>query len=403
MQWEKFEAGWRLPIKSWCAEVEPGALQQAINLANHPVLEHRVALMPDCHVGFGMPIGGVIAAKDALLPSAVGVDIGCGMIAVQTNLPIEKLRDPRLRRDIQDRLKKFIPVGEGRSHRSKQAWQGFERYLDENGQVADFVSELDRQNLGTLGGGNHFIELQESDQDLVWLMIHSGSRNLGTRVEQYYQKKARAYNEKLGVRLPDPELAFFSVQEKDGKDYFRDMQFALEYALENRHRMMDVFKQIVSEFLPEAEFLREINIHHNYAAREKHFGKFYYIHRKGATSAKKGEMGIIPGSMGTASYIVRGLGNPESFMSCSHGAGRVMSRTAANQRLSREECDLAMKGIVREAWKTASGRRGKNAGQRLLDLSEAPQAYKDIDEVMQAQKELTEIVVRLKPMSVLKG
>ncbi|NMA43958.1 MAG: RtcB family protein [Oligosphaeraceae bacterium] len=403
MQWEKFEEGWRLPIKSWCAEVEQGALQQAENLAKHPVLERHVALMPDCHVGFGMPIGGVIAAKDALLPSAVGVDIGCGMIAVQTNLPVEKLRDMRLRRDMQNRLKKFIPVGEGRAHGSKQKWQGFERYLDENGQVADFVNDLDRRNLGTLGGGNHFIELQESDQGLIWLMIHSGSRNLGSRVERYYQKKARAYNEKLGLRLPDPELAFFSVQEKDGQDYFRDMQFALEYALENRRRMMDVFKQIILESLPQAKFICEINIHHNYAAKEQHFGQTYYIHRKGATSAKKGEMGIIPGSMGSSSYIVRGLGNPESFMSCSHGAGRVMSRTAANQQLSREECDLAMQGIVRESWKPCSGRRGKKAGQRLLDLSEAPQAYKDIDEVMQAQKDLTEIVVGLKPMSVLKG
>ena len=274
MQWEKFEAGWRLPIKSWCAEVEPGALQQAKNLAMHPVLERHVALMPDCHVGFGMPIGGVIAAKDALLPSAVGVDIGCGMVAVQTNLPVEKLRDVRLRRDIQDRLKKFIPVGEGQAHRSKQEWQGFERYLDENGQVADFVNALDRQNLGTLGGGNHFIELQGSDQGQVWLMIHSGSRNLGTRVEQYYQKKARACNEKLGVRLPDPELAFFSVRRKTARIISATCNW-LEYPWKQA-RMMHVFKQSVRFFCQRAEFLR--NKHTPLiCGQEKHFGQTYYI------------------------------------------------------------------------------------------------------------------------------
>lgn len=193
------------------------------------------------------------------------------------------------------------------------------------GQVADFANALDRRNLGTLGGGNHFIEIQKSDAGFIWLMIHSGSRNLGKRVEELYHRKAQRLNALYRVTLADPDLAFLPIREQEGHDYFRDMLFALRYAQENRRRMMAVFKETLTEFVPETEFLREVNIHHNYAAFEEHFGETLCIHRKGATSAKSGEIGIIPGSMGTASYIVRGLGNPESFMSCSHGAGRRMS------------------------------------------------------------------------------
>ena len=398
MEWVKSEEG-ALPVKSWCADVEAGALVQARNLARHPALAHHVALMPDCHTGYGMPIGGVVAAKNAVIPSAVGVDIGCGMVAVETNVPAECLSEMSFRRAIQTRVKERIPVGEGVYHKEKQEWEGFEEYLDKSGSPA-FVTSLDRCNLGTLGGGNHFIEIQKSDANFVWLMIHSGSRNLGKRVEEFYHKRAAKLNAAYFVALPDPDLAFLPIGEVDGHNYFRDMNFALRYAKENRRRMMAVFKETFAEFVPEAEFVREVNIHHNYAAFEEHFGETFCIHRKGATSARLDEIGIIPGSMGTASYIVRGLGNPESFMSCSHGAGRTMSRIAACSNLSVEECDRAMSGIVCERWKPFR-RYGKT--KDLTDLSEAPQAYKPIDAVIAAEADLVEPLVRLTPLASLKG
>ena len=401
MKWVKMEQGLRIPIKSWCEDTEPGALVQAENLAKHPVLAHHVALMPDCHQGYGMPIGGVIAAKDAIIPAAVGVDIGCGMIAVETDVPAERLAEMSFRRAIQEKLKERIPVGEGTSHKEQQEWDGFESYLDHNGQVADFANALDRKNLGTLGGGNHFLEIQKSDSGFVWLMIHSGSRNLGKRIEEHYHRRAATLNERYHVVLPDPDLAFLPIKEQEGHDYFRDMLFALRYAFENRQRMMKVLKETFVEFVPETQFLREVNIHHNYAAFEEHFGETLCIHRKGATSAKLDEIGIIPGSMGTASYIVRGLGNPESFMSCSHGAGRRMSRIAACRDLTVEECDAAMSGIVCERWQPY--RKYGKINKGYIDLSEAPQAYKAIDEVIEAERDLVEPIVRLTPLSVLKG
>lgn len=401
MKWILEDKSMRLPIRSWCGDVEEEAMKQAKNLAQHPALAQHVALMPDCHTGYGMPIGGVIAAVNAILPSAVGVDIGCGMIAVQTNLPADMFADMAFRRAIHVNLKARIPVGEGNCHKEQQEWEGFERYLDSGGDAAHFPSTLDRRNLGTLGGGNHFAELQKSDDGDVWLMIHSGSRNLGSRIEKFYQDIAKKLNRSFLVMLPDPELAFLPMDTQEGQDYFRDMTFALEYALENRRRMMAAFKETIADAVPEVDFLQEINIHHNYAALEHHFGRDFYIHRKGATSARDGEIGIIPGSMGTASYIVRGLGNPHSFMSCSHGAGRRMSRAAASRDLTVEECDAAMSGIVYDRWGRFKGHGVKNRG--IVDLSEAPQAYKHIDEVIEAEADLVEPIVRLTPMAVLKG
>ena len=227
MKWIKQEESFRIPVKSWCEEVEPGAMAQAANLAAHPALVRHVALMPDCHQGYGMPIGGVVAAKDAIIPSAVGVDIGCGMVAVETGVPAERLASMEFRRAIQEKLKTRIPVGEGVSHPVAQEWEGFESYLDHNGQVSDFANTLDRKNLGTLGGGNHFIEIQKSDAGFVWLMIHSGSRNLGKRIEEFYHRRARKLNERYRVKLPDPDLAFLPIEEAEGHGYFRDMLFAL--------------------------------------------------------------------------------------------------------------------------------------------------------------------------------
>ncbi|MBQ3344575.1 MAG: RtcB family protein [Kiritimatiellae bacterium] len=415
MKWEKFDEGWSMPVKSWCENCEEGAVKQAANLARHPALYHHVALMPDAHLGYGMPIGGVVAAENAVIPAAVGVDIGCGMIATETDIPAERFADMSFRRAFQERLKERIPVGEGVSHKETQNWEGFEEYTANNGMRSDlWPSKLDRMNLGTLGGGNHFIELQKSTllrdpgsategerhESKVWLMIHSGSRNLGKRIEEHYHRIANRLCTRFRVPLADPDLAFLPIEEADGHNYFTDMLFALRYAQENRRRMMEAMKGTVAEFVPEANFLRTIDIHHNYAACEEHFGKKVFVHRKGATSAKLDEIGVIPGSMGTASYIVRGLGNPDSFTSCSHGAGRRMSRVAASTTLTVEECDKAMDGIVCERWHKYKG-FGKAKGR--LDLSEAPQAYKDIEDVIASERDLVEPLVRLVPLASLKG
>ena len=411
MKWEKFEVGYAMPVKSWCENCEEGAVKQAVNLAHHPALVHHVALMPDAHQGYGMPIGGVVAAKDAVIPAAVGVDIGCGMIATETDVPAEVFAEMSFRRAFQEKLKERIPVGEGESHKSTQNWEGFEEYTANNGMRSNlWPSKLDRMNLGTLGGGNHFIELQKStaldgsgDPEggaKVWLMIHSGSRNLGKRIEEHYHRIAARMCERFHSPLPDKDLAFLPIEEPTGHDYFTDMLFALRYAKENRRRMMEMMKATLAEFVPNANFLRTIDIHHNYAAFEEHFGEKVCVHRKGATSAKLDEIGIIPGSMGTASYIVRGLGNPDSFMSCSHGAGRCMSRIAASTTLTVEECDKAMDGIVCERWHKYKG-FGKAKGR--LDLSEAPQAYKDIEDVIASELDLVEPLVRLVPLASLKG
>ena len=412
MHWTKQLDTESLPIRSWCADVEPGALKQAENLSRHPALVSHVALMPDCHQGYGMPIGGVVAADQAVIPAAVGVDIGCGMRAVETDLPAERFADIRFRRAFQERLKERIPVGEGVSHPDRQEWDGFESYIEHNKARAGlWPAKLDRMNLGTLGGGNHFIELQRStpvdgsDGELdggsrIWLMIHSGSRNLGKRIEEHYHRIAARLCERFRVRLPDPDLAFLPIEEEEGHDYFTDMLFALRYAEENRRRMMAAFKETVAEFAPEATFVRELDVHHNYAAVEEHGGRKVFVHRKGAPSAEKDELGIIPGSMGAASYIVRGLGNPDSFESCSHGAGRRMSRIAACTTLTPEQCDAALEGIVYERWH-AYKKFGKAKGR--LDLSEAPQAYKDIEDVIRSERDLVEPLVRLVPMASLKG
>ena len=410
MKWEKNEDG-ALPVKSWCENCEEGALKQAGNLAKHPALYHHVALMPDAHQGYGMPIGGVVAADNAVIPAAVGVDIGCGMIATETDIPAEAFAEMPFRRAFQEKLKERIPVGEGESHKSVQTWEGFEEYLANNGERCQmWPSKLDRQNLGTLGGGNHFIELQKTTSldgagdpeggAKVWLMIHSGSRNLGKRIEEHYHRIAAKMCARFRVALADPDLAFLPIEEQVGHDYFTDMLFALRYARENRCRMMETMKETFLEFAPQANFLRTIAIHHNYAAFEEHFGKKVCVHRKGATSAKRDEIGIIPGSRGTASYIVSGLGNPDSFMSCSHGAGRRMSRIAASTQLTAEECDKAMDGIVCERWHPYRG-FGKAKGK--LDLSEAPQAYKDIEDVIASERDLVEPLVRLVPLASLKG
>ena len=254
MKWEKFEEGYMRPIKSWCENCEYGAVAQAINLAKHPALFGHVALMPDAHQGYGMPIGGVVAADNAVIPAAVGVDIGCGMVATETDIPAERFADMSFRRAFQEKLKARIPVGEGVSNKELQPWEGFESFIDNNGERALLWTKgRDRKNLGTLGGGNHFIELQKStaldgsgDPDggaKVWLMVHSGSRNMGKRIEEHYHQIAEKMCARYRVALPDKDLAFLPIEEEAGHNYFTDMLFALRYAKENCRRMMEAMKE----------------------------------------------------------------------------------------------------------------------------------------------------------------
>ena len=400
MEWIKEDKTYRVAIKSWCRDLEKNALSQAEDLAMHPEINRHVALMPDCHPGFGMPIGGVIACEKAIIPNAVGVDIGCGMGAVKTNIRLAETNRAILRQ-LTTTIKEQIPCGEGRSHKGKQSWDNLTplAHFEERPWYSSHVRDLAEKKLGTLGGGNHFIEVQADTEGNIWLMIHSGSRHLGNVIAKHHHNEALKECAKKKVQLPAKDLAHLAINGKAGQLYIADMNFALAYARENRRHIMARFMETFAALFPKAEFETPINIHHNYAALETHFGRNYWIHRKGATSAKPGEIGIIPGSMGAPSFIVIGLGNPDAFMSCSHGAGRVMGRMQASRTLTPAECDAAMGDVVYDRWHKM--RRGKSKG--LLDLGEAPQAYKNIHEVIEAQKDLIEPLVELKPLAVVKG
>jgi len=407
-------------IKSWCNNPEEGAVNQARNLASLPFLFKHVALMPDTHQGYGMPIGGVIATKDVVIPNAVGVDIGCGMCAMKTSikyLSVEQLKE------ILGHIRETIPVG--RNHHSNRQSEdlmpekiGFYQETANDFRYGypivgqEYQSAL--KQLGTLGGGNHFIEIQKGSDDYIWVMLHSGSRNIGYKVAKHYNKVAQELCKRWYSNIPEYKgedgLAFLHVRETEGLNYLREMDYCLRFAYASRKLMLERVKdafcktlniqecfntiEIVHDFNKSKilEFATEINIHHNYVHLENHFGNNVWIHRKGATSAKEGQLGIIPGSQGTASYIVKGKGNPESFKSCSHGAGRQMSRTKARNELNLKEevKKLDKQGII-------------HAIRDKSNLDEASGAYKDIDVVMKEQEDLVDIVVELKPLAVVKG
>lgn len=373
----------RVPIKLWLDDIENGALQQARNLARLPFVYKWVAIMPDSHQGYGMPIGGVLATEGVIIPNAVGVDIGCGMCALQTSL---NRIDTGTLKEIMGRTREAVPVGFSH-HKEAQSWEGFDRAPD----IEIIQRELNsaRKQLGTLGGGNHFIEFQQDQANNVWIMLHSGSRNFGLKTATVYHKRAQALCERWHVQLPDKDLAFLPIEERDGHDYYSAMSFCLEFAKANRATMMDVVLGIVGD-VTGAVSVDEINVHHNYVAMENHYGKNVWVHRKGAILARKGERGIIPGSMGTSSYIVEGLGNPESFHSCSHGAGRRMGRKDATRRLNLAEEQAKMIDVV-------------HGLRNISDLDEAPGSYKDIDVVMENQKDLVRIVTQLRPIGSIKG
>jgi tRNA-splicing ligase RtcB len=376
-------------IKLWLNDIEEGAMQQAKNLANLPFTFKHVALMPDAHSGYGMPIGGVLATEGTIIPNAVGVDIGCGMCAVQTSLNELPKNDLK---SIMGKVRDKVPVG-FKSHKNKQD----EALLPQRDDLKPIVKKHFKNaafQIGTLGGGNHFIEIQKGNDGHVWIMIHSGSRNLGKQVADYYNKVAVQLNERWKSEVPRKwELAFLPLETQEAQDYIEEMQYCVEFALANRKLMMQRVMESFSEFMRgNVDFDPMINIAHNYARLEHHFHKNVMVHRKGATSARKGEVGIIPGSQGAKSYIVEGLGNKESFESCSHGAGRQMGRKQAQRTLILEEeiKKLDKQGIV-------------HGIRHQKDLDEASGAYKNITEVMNNQQDLVKIKVELKPMGVIKG
>jgi len=382
----------RLPIKMWLNDLEESAMNQAKNLANLPFAFKQICLMPDSHSGYGMPIGGVLATKNVIIPNAVGVDIGCGMCAVQTNLDASELPSENLKK-IMGEIRNLIPLGfEHQTQRQDESLMPQGHDMERLHIVkSQYLSAL--KQVGTLGGGNHFIELQKDQNNRVWLMIHSGSRNLGAKVAEYYNHKAKKLNELWHSNLnPKHDLAFLPFETQEAHDYYLEMKYCVDFAFANRKLMMSRLTEVLAVNYNQISFEPIINIAHNYAAWEAHFGEKVVIHRKGATSAKAGETGIIPGSQGTNSYIVEGLGNTESFMSCSHGAGRKMSRSMALKTLNLDDeiRRLDEMGVVH-------GIRHKN------DLDEAASAYKDIAEVIDFQKDLVKIKYELLPLAVIKG
>lgn len=376
----------KIPVKIWTNYAEDGAIEQAINLSNLPFAYKHIALMPDVHQGYGMPIGGVLAAKNAIVPNAVGVDIGCGMIAVKTNLLVEEINNKL--KDVMSIVRRNVPVG-FKHHANSQNHEMFDNHPLQ--KIISNEIQSAKYQLGTLGGGNHFIEWQ-SDGTHVWMMLHSGSRNFGYKIANHYHKIAKELCEKYFSNIPSSDLAFLPLDSDEATKYIDAMHYALKFAQASRQLMMESMMNAMSDVYNGINFYAPINIHHNYARMENHFGKNVMIHRKGATSAKKGEMGIIPGSQGTKSYIVKGKGNPESFMSCSHGAGRAMSRTKARNMLSLEDeiKKLDDSGIIHSI-------------RDQKDLDEASSAYKEIDIVMKNQKDLVDIEVELTPLAVIKG
>ncbi|WP_204102354.1 MULTISPECIES: RtcB family protein [Spirulina sp. CCY15215] len=393
MPYEQLNLSVPKPILSWANHpLAPKETQMAKNVASLPFVFKHVALMPDVHLGKGALVGSVLATKDAVIPAAVGVDIGCGMAALK--LPFSgdiiegKLK--RIRLDIEA----AIPVGRGANkevEKDASNWQGWNDFKHLHSGVQDLNKKANQQ-LGSLGGGNHFIELCLDTENNIWLMLHSGSRNIGNKLAQCHISTAKELLKLSDRKLPDPDLAYFVAGTEEFRAYWYDLQWAQNYARYNRDIMMARFKKIIEKHLTGGKPIKpliSVNCHHNYAEKEVHFGEDVYVTRKGAVRAQKEDYGIIPGSMGTKSFIVKGKGNLESYCSCSHGAGRKMSRTKAKDMFTLDDLIEQTEGV--------ECRKDK----RVLD--EIPGAYKSIDEVMNQQLDLVEIVATLKQVVCVKG
>jgi len=389
----------QVPIKIFTDEIAPQAIDQLVNIANLPIVHHHVAAMPDVHVGIGATVGSVIPTLNAVIPAAVGVDIGCGMNAVRTSLTANDLPDNLY--EIRRNIEKRVPVGFDRHSKcimNRSSVNGLDKPLDEivhkhpgiMKMIKNFNQTWSRQ-IGTLGGGNHFIEICLDENDDVWIMLHSGSRGIGNVIGRYFINLAKKDMQRHQMHLPDVNLSYLS----EGSQYFEDYVFAVnwaqEYAWVNRQQMMKlVIDALKASKLPDFKIDKHaINCHHNYISQEIHFGEKVFVTRKGAIKAGLGDMGIIPGSMGAKSYIVEGKGSKASFCSCAHGAGRKMSRTQAKRSFNTSDLKEQTLGV--------ECRKDKNM------LDEAPGAYKDIDQVMENQSDLVSVKHTLKQIICVKG
>ena len=390
--------GGRVPVKIFTDDVEAHARQQLANVAQLPIVFGHVAAMPDVHAGIGATVGSVIPTRGAIIPAAVGVDIGCGMNAVRLSLRAEQLPDGLAR--VRTAIERAVPVGfdeHAEAGARREACGPLARRVAEIVRKHPKIAKMQRDHekkwvrqMGSLGGGNHFIELCLDESAHLWVMLHSGSRGIGNCIGRYFIAAAREAMLKADVHLPDRDLAWLGEGSKLFEDYVEAVGWAQDYAFANRREMMDLVLGALRRELREFETTNEaINCHHNYVQQEKHFGERVYVTRKGAISAREGELGIIPGSMGARSYIVRGKGNPESFHSCAHGAGRRMSRSEAKRRFSRADLVSQTQGV--------ECRKDKGV------LDEIPGAYKDIEQVMADQTDLVDVVHTLKQVVCVKG
>ena len=385
----------RVPVKVWTDRIEPEAIEQLKNIGSLPVVHPHVAAMPDVHLGKGATVGAVVPTRGAICPAAVGVDIGCGMSARKTSIPADRLDGEDLKK-LRHSIEREIPVGH---EQKRQPFDAAVAWMESNGApdtVPKAVVVRARHQLGTLGGGNHFIEVcVDRDDGLLWALLHSGSRNVGKTVAETHIARAKRA---MGIGLAglqDPDLAWLSAGTSEFEEYAADLDWCQRYARENRAIMMDrLLRQLAFALGFQGDESRlgittAVDCHHNYVSEERHFGEDLLVTRKGAISARPGELGIIPGSMGTGSYIVSGLGNPESFHSAPHGAGRRMSRGEARRRFTKEDLVCETEGV--ECRKDA----------RVVD--EIPSAYKPIEEVMEKSRDLVEVVAGLRQIVCVKG
>ncbi len=393
MPYEKLKLSTSAPVLSWANhDLASEETKMAKNVASLPFVFKHVALMPDVHLGKGSLVGSVVATKEAIIPSAIGVDIGCGMCAIKTPFIADQLEGKlkKIRLDIEA----AIPVGFNENkdiEKSVTNWQSWKEFKELHPGVQNLQGKAMRQ-MGSLGGGNHFLEVCIDTENQVWLMLHSGSRNIGNMLAQCHISTAKDLAKMMNTSLPDPDLAYFVGGTPEFQAYWRDLQWAQNYARVNRDVMMARFKRIIEKHLAggkPTKSLLEVNCHHNYAEKEIHFGEEVYVTRKGAVRAREEDYGIIPGSMGTKSFIVKGKGDHDSYCSCSHGAGRLMSRNKAKKHFSLDDLIEQTKGVECR----------KDGGV----LDEIPGAYKPIDEVMNNQSDLVEVVATLKQVVCVKG
>jgi tRNA-splicing ligase RtcB len=384
-----------VPVKVYTGEVEPAARQQLVNISRLPIVHHHVAAMPDVHLGIGATVGSVIPTRRAIIPAAVGVDIGCGMMAARLSLTANELDETSLRK-VFAQVSRDVPVGFGQHRDGRDAAKRFKKSLTRIMEKHPGIGKRVGRNshwahqLGTLGGGNHFIEVCLDESQRVWAMLHSGSRGVGNAIGSYFIELAKKDSLKNNVHLPDADLAYFREGAQHFDDYVDAVGWAQDYARANREEMMDLVLDAMRRHLPSFEVTDEaVNCHHNYVERETHFGESVWLTRKGAIRAREGELGIIPGSMGARSYIVRGKGSAESFHSCAHGAGRLMSRNAAQKKFNLEDLKQQTDGVI--------CRKDKGV------IDEIPGAYKNIDEVMANQSDLVDVVHTLKQVLCVKG